>query len=153
MNRLSHIVSTRATYVGLGAMVLLIAFNLRSHSVVGGPPPESDRPWYTRPELDSTPNSFRLFDDDGYGGRSHLVNIGAVPPNTMHSLKKTPLHDKATSVSWNLPRGVIVVLYQDIDWAHPGRQYAIWGSGSDPDVKRHSFNNCVSAWAWFRVTK
>lgn len=58
-------------------------------------------------------------------------------------------NDKMTSLRWNLPEGVVVVLYDNIDGT--GRQFSIWGKGEYETVSPWNFNDRVSSWASYRL--
>jgi len=58
-------------------------------------------------------------------------------------------NDKMTSMRWNLPEGIIVVLYDNIGGT--GRQFTIWGKGEVETVTPWNFNDRVSSWAWYRL--
>ena len=51
------------------------------------------------------------------------------------------------SVQWNLPRGVVVVIYED--WGGKKRQLALWGKGQYRSVKGFELRGKASSWAWF----
>ena len=57
------------------------------------------------------------------------------------------MRDSMSSLKWNLPAGVVVVLYEDKDGK--GEQFVIWGSGERSSVG--SFDNKLNRWAWFYV--
>jgi hypothetical protein len=58
-------------------------------------------------------------------------------------------NDRMTSLRWNLPEGVVVVLYDNIDGT--GRQFSIWGKGEVDTVTPWNFNDRVSSYAWYRI--
>ena len=57
------------------------------------------------------------------------------------------LEDKVSSLRWNLPPGIVVILYENADGT--GRQLPIWGDGDH--VKLRPINDCISAWGWYDV--
>ena len=59
------------------------------------------------------------------------------------------INDQMTSLRWNLPEGVLVVFYDNIDGT--GRQLAIWNKGEHPTVSPWNFNDRASSWAWYRL--
>jgi hypothetical protein len=59
------------------------------------------------------------------------------------------LEDSLTAMRWNLPPGVVVVLYEDD--GGKGEQFAIWGKGQTPSIAKFDFDNKASQWAWFYV--
>jgi hypothetical protein len=58
-------------------------------------------------------------------------------------------NDRMTSLRWNLPEGVVVVLYDNVDGT--GRQLAIWGRGEVETITPFNMNDRVSSWASYRL--
>jgi len=59
------------------------------------------------------------------------------------------LNDSLSSVRWNLPAGVVVVLYEDV--GPKGEQLALWGKGQVSHLAKFDFNDKASRWAWYYV--
>ena len=59
------------------------------------------------------------------------------------------LADKLSSIQWDLPPGVVVVLYQHADGT--GRHIGLWSRGEFSRLSRWDINDKVSSWAWFHV--
>ncbi len=59
------------------------------------------------------------------------------------------LRGKAKSIDWNLPRGVLVVFYDNTNGT--GRQFVIWGNGRRDSLESADFVKRASAWAWAYV--
>jgi hypothetical protein len=57
--------------------------------------------------------------------------------------------DSLTSLRWNLPEGVIIMLYQDAGGKK--QQVAIWGEGELADLDLWDFNDKISRWSWAYV--
>ncbi len=77
-----------------------------------------------------------------------IRNVTASPAGAAKPLVST-IERNMTSLSWNLPSGVVAVFYEKADGT--GRQLAIWGSGQFVNVGNWDFNNKARAWAWFQV--
>jgi len=95
-------------------------------------------------------NSLILFTGEGYDGvKSELVGIDK--SFAAGALNEIPqgLKDGVTSLRWNLPPGVVVVLYEDA--AGKGEQVILWGKGQAPTVGKWDFNDKASRWAWYNV--
>ena len=74
------------------------------------------------------PVSIQMFTDANFlGTQATLSGVDAtVPPGALNELPKG-LPDKLSSVRWNLPRGVVVVLYENS--SARGGQLVVWGIG------------------------
>jgi hypothetical protein len=59
------------------------------------------------------------------------------------------VNDQITSMRWNIPEGVLVVFYDNIDGT--GRQFAIWNKGEVETVTPWNMNDKISSWAWYRL--
>ena len=59
------------------------------------------------------------------------------------------VNDQLTSLRWNVPEGVLVVFYDNIDGT--GRQFTIWNKGEVPTVSPWNFNDRASSFAWYRL--
>jgi hypothetical protein len=56
-----------------------------------------------------------------------------------------PLDNKVTSLRWNLPPGIVVVLYDKADGT--GQRMPLWGDGEMSKLR--AIDNRTSAWAWY----
>ena len=86
-------------------------------------------------------------DRDLKGTLTSIHPVTKEPQTDYHSAGAA--NDKMTSVRWNLPEGVTVVFYDNIDGT--GRQLSIWGKGEFETVSPWNFNDRVSSWAWYRL--
>jgi hypothetical protein len=94
-------------------------------------------------------NTLTVFRDAEFEGREQVIHpVTAQRSFRLHVLDKK-LRDKVRSLAWNLPRGVVVVLYDHTNGT--GRQLAIWGSGQRGALEDADFKNRAAAWAWFYV--
>jgi hypothetical protein len=59
------------------------------------------------------------------------------------------INDQITSLRWNVPEGVLVVFYDNVDGT--GRQFTIWNKGEVPTVSPWNFNDRASSFAWYRL--
>ena len=92
-------------------------------------------------------DSFLLLQHEGYqGSGARKENLTEFKPHRAHNLKGY-LKDDMSSLKWNLPDGVLVVLYQHS--GSRGQQLPIWGAGQLPSVKPWDFDDKVSRWSWF----
>jgi hypothetical protein len=57
--------------------------------------------------------------------------------------------DQTTSMRWNIPEGVLVVFYDNIDGT--GRQLAIWNKGEYETISPFNMNDKISSYAWYRL--
>jgi hypothetical protein len=69
-------------------------------------------------------------------------------PNARHELPAN-MRDKLTSMRWNLPDGVLVMLYQDANGKK--QQIGLWGQGQVKDLDLFDFNDKASRWSWAYV--
>lgn len=93
-------------------------------------------------------NTVRLYHNrDFKGGWTDLDRITAEPQGARINTRLA--NDKATSVRWNLPDGVVVVLYEDLGGF--GRQLALYGAGQYETVSPFNLNDKISRFAWFNV--
>ncbi len=94
------------------------------------------------------PVSIQMFNDANFGGtQGTLSSIDTTPPGVLTKLPKE--QSWMSSVRWNLPRGVLVVFYEDSGIR--GEQLILWGVGQLPNLNRWEFNDKASRWAWFDV--
>ncbi len=96
------------------------------------------------------PVSIHMFADSGFAGTKAMLSgvDTTIPPGYLNELPKG-LPDAMSSLRWNLPRGVVVVLYENSDAR--GEQLILWGTGEVADLKKWEFNDKASRWAWFDV--
>ncbi|MGE5611191.1 MAG: hypothetical protein ACM359_18220 [Bacillota bacterium] len=94
------------------------------------------------------PGSIEFYKDADLRGT--LTTAGPVtqfPANTLHSAGKAA--GTMSSVRWDLPPGVIVVLYEDAK--AKGRRLLLFGSGQYDSVSAWNFNDKLSYWAWYDI--
>ncbi len=109
----------------------------------GRMPPNKARPTTNVPS-----DTMELYSDRDLKG--HLLTISPVTkesPTEYHSVGI--VNDQLTSTRWNLPAGVLVVFYDNIDGT--GRQLAIWNKGEFETVSPFNMNDKISSWAWYRL--
>ena len=104
---------------------------------------------FSQPGEDLSDDSIRLWRDPSQQGKSHVIHpITAEWVNRLHVIDKK-LRGKAKSIDWNLPRGVLVVFYDNTNGT--GRQFMIWGNGHRESLESADFVKRPSAWAWAYV--
>jgi hypothetical protein len=81
-------------------------------------------------------------------GRVRVLRVTEYQPQGIHSLHSIDFKDCLSSMAWNLESGLVVVFHEHHDGG--GRQYQIWGTGSDGDVHDNNFGDCASSWTWYR---
>ncbi len=87
-------------------------------------------------------------EQDFRGSARRLQTLTDHKPHRAASLKGY-LKGDVSSLKWNLPAGVLVVLYERAGGR--GRQLAFWGSGQLASLKPAAFDDEASRWAWFYV--
>jgi hypothetical protein len=105
------------------------------------------RPLGTQPMAGTlTPGTVEVYEDRDLHGS--LLTLS--PDRTVQAVRQplTNFNDKASSLRWNLPPGIMVVFYDNADGS--GKEYAIWGSGQTALVP-FVFNDKASSWAWYDV--
>ncbi len=91
-------------------------------------------------------DTLRLHRDADYKGKNQAVNpVTSERPARLHQLHKD-LRNKTSSIEWDLPPGVVVILYDNTNGT--GRQYVVWGSGRRRALKDANFENRAAAWVW-----
>ncbi len=93
-------------------------------------------------------NSFIIYKHDHYRGKSRTFSdiTKNYKENKRYSIKGTKLHDEVSSMKWNLPKGIEVVLTEHNDGE--GRYFNMTGKGKDKDTKNNNFKDCMSSWKW-----
>lgn len=94
-------------------------------------------------------DSILLFRDRGFQDEAVLTSITATQAAGQAHDLPAGMEDSLSSLRWNLPAGVLVVLYED-DGAK-GEQLALWGSGQIEALSEFDFNDKASQWAWYYV--
>jgi len=108
----------------------------------------SARPLTAMPTGPMQQETIELYRDRDFKGT--LTTLSPVTQWPVGALQKAKgATDKMTSLRWNLPAGVLVILYEDA--AGKGRQLALWGSGQYTSVTPMRFNDKVSDWAWYDI--
>jgi hypothetical protein len=106
-------------------------------------PPNRARPTTSVPS-----DTMELYSDRDLKGR--LLTVAPVTKESQTEYHGVGmLNDQMTSARWNLPPGVIVVFYDNIDGT--GRQLAIWNKGEYETVSPFNMNDKISSWAWYRL--
>lgn len=108
----------------------------------------ADRPAGSGPTNTIAADTLEFYKDSDLRGT--MTSVGPVtqcPANTLQRVGKAA--DNMSSVRWNLPPGVIVVLYDDSK--AKGRQLLLFGSGQYESVSPWDFNDKLSRWAWYDV--
>jgi len=95
-------------------------------------------------------NTVRLFEHPHFRGDFADLRIDDVPANRLYSLRRAALYGQASSGRWNLPPGVVVMLYESDGLPEDGlgNQYSAWGLGQDADLRDDDFNDEARAWVW-----
>ena len=94
-------------------------------------------------------DSLQLWKHTDYRGKiGPVTSVTGYGPGEYHRLPEG-LGDDVSSVRWDLPPGVVVVLYQHAKGT--GRHVAVWSRGEFPRLSRWDINDKVSSWAWFFV--
>ncbi len=111
-------------------------------------PTSTERPGGTAPLATSIPeNSVYLFDDADFHGTVTQLQAVTTTPNEV--IRDFGRDRRMTSARWNLPPGVVVVLYERLDGT--GDQLALWGRGEFNSVLKWKMNDKLSNWAWYNV--
>ena len=95
---------------------------------------------------DSTEFYFDAYQDKKYKCNHHKVYTSQKRFDELYSLKGTSVHDKMSSIKWNLPENAKIVFLEHDNDQEPGRTYTIRGSGSDGDIHKEGFGDCASSW-------
>jgi hypothetical protein len=107
-----------------------------------------NRPAGSGPTNTIAPDTIEFFKDSYLRGTMTSISpVTESPANTLQRVGKAA--DNMSSVCWNLPPGVIVVLYDDSKGK--GRQLLLFGSGEYDSVNAWEFNDKLSRWAWYDV--
>jgi hypothetical protein len=111
---------------------------------------EAQRPLGAMPTSAVAPASIELYKNSDLRGT--LTIIGPVTQFSLGQFHKTGgASDQMSSLRWNLPPGVVVMLYEDAEGK--GRQLVLFGSGQYMSVSPWNFNDRVSRWAWYDVAR
>jgi hypothetical protein len=95
------------------------------------------------------PDSMRLYRDEAGSGKDVVVNpVTSEWPARVHKLDGK-IRNKMKSLNWDLPRGVVVVFYENTNGT--GRQYIVWGAGRRDTLKDADFEKKAAGWAWCYV--
>lgn len=109
---------------------------------------QASRPLGAMPTGNLLPATLELYRKSDFQGT--LTTIGPVNQFPAGALHRTgAAADEMTSLRWNLPPGVVVVLYEDAEGK--GRQLTLFGSGQYASVSPWKFNDKVSRWAWYEI--
>jgi hypothetical protein len=129
-------------------MLVLAASALAQSAPSPGPEKGySDRPASAKP-LSATmvDDAIQLFKDKNFGGTMVQVSEVTGKPAWQDQEFHGRSENKFTSLRWNLPRGVVVSLFENADCL--GRMICIWGSGEIPSLGAAKLNDRLSCWAW-----
>jgi hypothetical protein len=97
-------------------------------------------------------NAFTLYEHTDFGGKELTLRLDDHPIDALHSLKGTALHDEVSSLVWDLPRDVVVVLYEHDDGTGRAYEFGL-GTGEDRSTHDEDFKDCATAWRWTRPTE
>jgi hypothetical protein len=110
------------------------------------------RPLGTRPtRAPVAEDGMFLYAASAFNGlRQKVSDVTALPPGELQPIAAPdgPL-EELHSLQWNLPHGVIVVLYEHPDLT--GRQFAVWGKGELRATRHWGSDGSIAGWAWFYV--
>lgn len=83
--------------------------------------------------------SIVFYKDTHFEGHEEVFNIEGKVAHEMHDIGGK-LSGSISSLRWNLPEGVIVILYGPSK-KNPSRQYVIWGEGQDDRLSGNGVND------------
>jgi len=106
-------------------------------------PPHGARPTTGLPE-----DTIELYSDRDLKGMLTTISPVSKQSQTEYHAIGTA-NDQMTSMRWNLPDGVVVILYDNIDGT--GRHVSIWGKGEIATVTPWALNDKASSWASYRL--
>jgi len=86
-----------------------------------------------------TMGSIVFYKDTDFEGKEEVFKVKGLAPHEMHKIGGK-LSGSISSLRWNLPSGMIVVLYGSSS-SNPSRQYVIWGEGQDDRLSGHGVND------------
>ena len=131
----------------LAACLLVPLLGLATQNIITAPRPLTAQPSMEVP----IENLVSLFKNSGFGKPIGYVDIAQFAPSTFHKMPQGA-SDALSSLRWNLPDGVVIVFYENgVTTTNKGKQYVVFGSGQDDKLSDDNFQNCVSAWAWYKV--
>jgi hypothetical protein len=104
-------------------------------------------PHNARPTTNVPADTIELYSDRDLKGA--LTTLHPVTGQGMDYNAIEGGNDRVTSLRWNLPEGVVVVLYDNVDGT--GRQLSIWGKGEFETVSTFNMNDRFSSWASYRL--
>ena len=134
---------SKSLYVLVGLVIAgtVVAWGAQPQSGVHAPP--GCNPY------SGSPNSVTLFKDNSFGGQSWTItNVTGHPGGVWHKIP-AGLHDEVTSLRWNLPHGVIVLMSNHDNGT--GRLFPVWGNWANANISGWEVNDLLSAWAWYRM--
>lgn len=109
-----------------------------------GPP--SERPCGTKPPAASVPeDTLQVFRHKDFGGDLNQLSDVTGKQSWQDHEFLGAAENKASSLRWNLPRGVLVTLFENTESL--GRQISVWGTG-ELDVRSWKLNDKFSSWSW-----
>ena len=100
-----------------------------------------------RPTTNVPRDTIELYTDRELKGS--LKSISPVTAQSQLEYHGVNPSDQVTSRRWNLPAGVLVVFYDNIEGT--GRQLAIWNKGEFETVSPMNMNDKISGFAWYRL--
>jgi len=104
-------------------------------------------PHTARPTSSIPRDTIELYTDRDLKGS--LKGISPVTSQSQLAYHPITPSDQVTSMRWNLPEGVLVVFYDNVDGT--GRQMAIWNKGEFETVSPMNMNDKISSFAWYRL--
>lgn len=93
----------------------------------------------------------KLYEHSNFRGISMEIDLDNYSIHTLHSLNGTDIHDKLSSLSWEVDDDVIITMYEHTNGT--GRIYSC-GRGSGSNSSTHGtdhFGDCISSWRWIKV--
>jgi hypothetical protein len=100
--------------------------------------------------------SIELFDDQNFAGEQqrvaqlHTQRAGQWAALPGESAVGSEKENAASSIRWNLPEGVVVLLAADDDGTN---NLVLFGSGQYTDLSVCGFNNRASRWTWAHISE
>ncbi len=95
-------------------------------------------------------NTIHLFRNEGFEGDQVAIDnvTEKVKTGQLQSLP-AGMNDSVSSLRWNLPPHVLVILYEDA--GGKGEQAVLWGKGELKSLDWWDINDKVSRWSWYTI--
>lgn len=105
------------------------------------------QPHMARPTTNVPADVIELYTDRELKGS--LKSIGPITHESQLQYHAVAPSDQVTSMRWNIPEGVLVVFYDNVDGT--GRQLAVWNKGEYETISPWEMNDKISSFAWYRL--